>query len=78
VWSLDGVLCKPAFDGAGGQDRQSASAGAAAMQWGAGRNPHLSARLSKQDSVPGIPSAIRAADAKRYSARLYGWQECLR
>jgi len=59
----------------GRQDRQSSGAGAAAMQWSPGRNPHLSPGIPEQDRLPGIPPAIRAADSECYSTRIHGWKE---
>jgi len=61
----------------GRQDRQSPGAGAVAMQWSPGRNPHLSPGLPEPDRLPGIPPAIRTVDSERYSERIHGWKECM-
>ena len=59
----------------GWQDRLALGAGPAALQRCAGGDPHLPPGLPQPHPLPGVPTALRAPDAKRHPPRLHGWQE---
>jgi len=61
----------------GGQNRLAASAWSAPVQRRAGRYPYLPTRLSQPHYLPGIQTALRAANTKCHSERIHGWQEGL-